>query len=352
MINLARGIFLFPSFVALVWVSGEQITRDHLIQASQPAIISSALAVCSLSLQIRGYQISPISATVPFMSFQSVFAMFVSWIAMNEIPSQIGVIGVTIVTLGAFWLNSLASDSRNAPSRLESASDDAKSRDEKLSEGPRFTTLPWWLGKAQVERGTLYILGTAFMFSFQSALDKAGSLRTGTFVYGAVYSGFLVYFNFAALIVVEKGNLLKPNAVIPSHTSGDHSTERTWQQLAIVLRNHFVSTDWMMIWVNTMLWFVSYSTFLLAMEVTLVAYCVAIKRAGCLVTVIIGWLLFHERGFWRKLPAIVLMVFGVMVIVASRDLDDLSVAGLSPIALVAESTGRLADQFTSMGSGR
>eukprot|EP00301_Raphidiophrys_heterophryoidea_P007656 c12933_g1_i2.p1 GENE.c12933_g1_i2~~c12933_g1_i2.p1 ORF type:complete len:390 (-),score=75.29 c12933_g1_i2:315-1448(-) len=339
MVNLARGLFLFPSFLALVWLTKEEITLDILIKALQPAIISAGLAVCSMSMQIRAYQISPISATVPFMSFQSVFAMFVSWVAMKEIPSQMGVLGVMIVTVGAFWLNAMATDSKTVPTLADR--DDGKH--EKLMDAPRFTVLPWWLGKRKVERGTLLILGTAFIFSFQSALDKYGTVQTGAFVYGAVYSGLLVYFNLSALIVVEKGNLFKPTGLIPTSSSAGQTSERTWFQVAIILRNHFTAIDWLTLWINSILWFVSYSTFLLAMDLSLVAYCVAIKRAGCLVTVVIGWLAFQERGFLRKFPAIVLMVVGVLVIVVGREMDTFSLSGIAPIALFTDSAGIIPD---------
>jgi len=56
---------------------------------------------------------------------------------------------------------------------------------------------------------------------------------------------------------------------------------------------------------------------MLAINLTLVAYVISIKRLSIIFSVIFGFLLFKEKGFKERLTGAIIMVLGVILITLS-----------------------------------
>ena len=57
---------------------------------------------------------------------------------------------------------------------------------------------------------------------------------------------------------------------------------------------------------------------MLAINLTLVAYVISIKRLSAVMTVLFGYLIFKERGIRERLMGAVIMVGGVLIITLSQ----------------------------------
>ena len=67
------------------------------------------LEVISLVLYIKAIRLSPLSLTVPFLAMSPVFIIFIAFATLGEVPSTGGVIGIVLITAGAYTLNASAS---------------------------------------------------------------------------------------------------------------------------------------------------------------------------------------------------------------------------------------------------
>jgi drug/metabolite transporter (DMT)-like permease len=66
---------------------------------------------------MRALQVSPLSLTIPFLSFSPVFTVLFSRTLLGEAPQPLQALGITWVVLGAFLLN-LAKEDLARPSRF------------------------------------------------------------------------------------------------------------------------------------------------------------------------------------------------------------------------------------------
>ena len=105
-----------------------------------PALVSMAMNALASVLFMRSLQLSPLSRTVPFLALAPVFGALVAVPLLRESPGAVHSIGIALVVLGAFVLNSDLSSS-------------------------------WWR-TAFVEPGVPYMVGVAFLWSSSLAFDK------------------------------------------------------------------------------------------------------------------------------------------------------------------------------------
>lgn len=100
-------------FVYLLMTGNVNVMRGCdetvIVLASVSAIIK---CVGSVAFQ-RALQLTPISLCAPYMAFTPLWLLGLSFFIVHEIPSGRGVVGVLVMTLGAYGLNSAASKSNN-----------------------------------------------------------------------------------------------------------------------------------------------------------------------------------------------------------------------------------------------
>ncbi|UCG00435.1 MAG: EamA family transporter [Candidatus Heimdallarchaeota archaeon] len=69
-------------------------------------IIVLLLNTLAVPMYLKAIQLSEVSLVVPLFSFGAIFSIFLSFLLIQEIPSLIGMIGVLLICLGSYVLNS------------------------------------------------------------------------------------------------------------------------------------------------------------------------------------------------------------------------------------------------------
>lgn len=213
-------------------------------------LFSLPLEAAATLLYIRALSLSPLSLTVPFLSFTPVFLLATSPVMMGERAGPAGVIGVMLIALGAYALN-LGSIRQGSFAPL----------------------------RALIrERGSLLMLAVALIYSVTANFGKMGVLYSSPSFFAATYFSLLA---LALLVVV----LLKKGRV------GVFRRE----MLPLGLLSGVMITFHM-----------------LAIELINVSYMIAVKRSSLLFGILFGALVFREKGLRERLPAGVLMMIGIL----------------------------------------
>ncbi len=240
-------------------------------------------------LLMRALQVSPMSMCIPFMAFTPVFLIPMGYIVVGEMPSSVKLLGVGLIVVGSLVMHR----------RL-------------FAEG--------WAAPARAiirEKGSRYILLVAFILSLTNPIEKRLILMsdpmTQAFAYGL---GLCVFFALLA-----------------------------WKRRAdcrVVLRN---AAGW------TVLAGVMDAGALLLQLFTFgylaVVITISIKRAGIVLAVLAGWLIFREREISDKLIAASVMLGGVLVIYLP--LDIVQASSLAGAVLVGMSAALYATRGAPAG---
>jgi drug/metabolite transporter (DMT)-like permease len=239
--------------IALIWlVTGlEGMPRSGFAFYAALSILPNLLANI---LFFEAVRVSPLSLTLPFLSFTPAFLIGTSWLINHELPSALGAVGIVLVIIGAFLLHA-----------------------GELKRG--------LLGPVRAilgERGSLLMIGVALIWSLTAAADKAAVLRSGALAYFTIWHCGL-------------GVPLLVQALVRRRMRG-------------VLRRALPVTG------ATALHVVGGALQMAALPLLQAAYVVAIKRANMLVGILYGWLLFGETQIRQRLLGGVVMVLGVLCI--------------------------------------
>jgi len=219
-------------------------------------LVFSVMIAAGSLLIIRATQVSPLSTSMPVLSFTPAFLLFTSWVMLGERTGPLGTVGVLTIVLGAYVLNvHRASVGLLAP--LKSL----------------FTT-----------PGSLYVLGTALIYAITSNLGKMGIERSSaTFFIAASYLVVcVVVLPFMIRATARHGGVFRAN-VRPLLIMG-------------------IAAAVMMI------------CYAVAVQLTLVPYVIALKRTNGLFSVLFGVLLFGEGRIKQSLLGAGIMFVGVLLI--------------------------------------
>ncbi len=204
----------------------------------------------------RALQISPLSTSVPFLAFTSVFIVPMAFLILREMPSAAKLLGVILTVVGSLVMH-------------------------------RKQFAAGWLapGKAIFhEKGSRYILAVALLVACTSPLDKRLVLMTDIYTQGLVYGfGMCLFF---LILTLSRGEPLL-------HVL---KTGLLWIALAGILDA-----------TSLLLQFESY-------HFVDVVIAISIKRAGIVLSVLFGWLFFHERDIIDKTIASSVMFVGVVML--------------------------------------
>ncbi|MCP3686699.1 MAG: EamA family transporter [bacterium] len=215
------------------------------------------LAVLANIFYMRAIKISPLSLTIPFLSFTPVFLLFTSPIMLGEMPSALGIIGVLFVVAGSYVIN--------------------------IKKG----SLLGPIKSIWIERGSMLILGVAFIYSITSNIDKIGVLKSSPFFWAFVFNLFLA-FAFLPLMLKKSKKAFK-------------EIKKNYKSLFGIGFFNALTTLFM----------------LLAFKLTFVSYVVSVKRLSSLFGIIYGFWLFKEKDIKKRLAGAALMLVGVIVITFS-----------------------------------
>ncbi len=217
-------------------------------------LLAALLALTANLLFVRAVRGSPLSSTVPYLSFTPVFTLGAGALLLGQLPGLGGIVGVGAVAAGALLLDVPARQAWRAP----------------------------WRALAR-EPGSRIMLLVALCFALTNAIDRLAILRASEPAYAALLTGSIAL-ALVALPTVRR-ELAKRRRLLG------------WLALAGVAGAAAL-----------LLQFLSY-------RFLYVAYVDAVKRAGGnVLAVVLGVAFFAEGHLGRRLAAAALMGAGVVFV--------------------------------------
>lgn len=224
-------------------------------------LMDGGLETAALYYYLRALQVADLSISVPFLAFTPVLLIPTGYLFLHEIPNLRQDIGVVLVVCGSVAMNKSAI--RNG-----------------------------WMGPLKaifLEPGSRYMLLVAICFALTNPMDKMIVLMSDPMTAAFGY-GMTVWAFYAALMIARRKTWHAALKQAP-----------LWIVLAGVL---YASTQ--------LLQFASHRYIDVVLTIT-------IKRAGVLLSVTAGWLIFGERHIKDRMTAAVAMLFGVVMIYIPMD---------------------------------
>jgi drug/metabolite transporter (DMT)-like permease len=216
------------------------------------------LVACNTILMFRAIQITPISVCMPYISFTPVFLIVTDYWINDVIPAQQYWIGVALIFIGSFVMH-------------------------------RALFAYGWLEPIKAiyrERGCLYMLIVGFVNALTNPIDAKLVRMTDAFAQAFAFGCGMVLF-FGVLALLRRAPSGKVIRSVPG-----------WAMLAGALE------------AVTLIFQLASHNYLP------VAITISIKRAGIILTVLLGWLVFKEKGIGDKLIASCVMLAGAIIFYA------------------------------------
>ena len=206
-------------------------------------------------LYMEAIRSSPLSLSLPFLSFTPLFLTLTGLLLLGEWPSGMGFLGIGLVVLGGYLLNVGRGMGVLGPVR-----------------------------RVISERGSWMMLLVAILYSYTSAMGKKAILYSHPLFFGPFYILLFTVILTVPLIITRKIDIKKllriPNKGL-----------MVGGMIAAMLISHY--------WAITMVD---------------AAYMIAVKRTAPIFGVLYGGLLLREEEMSRRLLATGMMVIGVLLI--------------------------------------
>ncbi len=252
---LFTKVFFFAGILSLIvsYIKGFPALGSNFYPALIITIVTNAVAAI---LYFKALEKTDLSVAVPMLSFTPVFLILISFLILGEIPSWIGAIGIFVVVIGSYVLNSTKDDSGIfAPLR-----------------------------SIFRDRGTIYMLIVAFLYSITTTYGKM-LLENSDFIFGST----IVYFCLGAVFLIMLQMTQKKNS----------SKSRGGFWLVVLLG---AATALSSLTVN------------IAFMTQIVPYVTSVKRLSILFSVFYGDFLLKEKNMIRRIIGATIMVVGVILI--------------------------------------
>ena len=215
-----------------------------------------ALNTVAYLLLIRAIKLADLSIVAPLTALTPLFLLLTSPILIGEFPPPLSFVGVLLIALGSYLLNSI----KGQPDWL------APFRAIISEPGPRLAVI------------------VAFIWSITSNLDKIGIQASSPLFWVMMVYGFMAIALLPLLLFHHRGNL-RPIAIAGKSL------------FPIGLTNA-----------------VAVACQMLALQLTLVVYVIAIKRTSAIFSVVFGHFFLGEPHLRSRLTGSLLMVAGVILI--------------------------------------
>lgn len=242
-------------FLGLVFVPFPGLDRAFFLAF----FTSLPLEVTAVVLYVKALKASPLSLTLPFLSLTPLFLIVVPYMILGERISPFGTLGVLMIAVGSYTLN--------------------------IGELRKGCLEP--LKAITRERGSLYIIGVALIYSVTATLGKMAIEHSSPVFFGVTY-------NAALAIAITPLALYKNRGAwrLQSHRAAIAGSLLPGFCHAAGILAHMI-----------------------AISLTQVAYMISVKRLSLLMGVVYGWLLFKETNIRERLTGTILMVGGFVLIV-------------------------------------
>ncbi len=207
-------------------------------------------------LFFEAVRLSPLSLTLPLLAFTPALMIGTSWLLNSELPSAAGTGGIGLILVGTFLLH-----------RREARASGLA--------GPVRAVLR--------ERGSLLMIAVAAIWSISGSADKGAVLRSGPLSYYLIWHlGMSLPLALWLVVRPQRLRALAGAALPAGGTAALHVVGGGLQMTAL--------------------------PYLPA------SYVIAIKRAGMVLGLVYGWLLFDEQHLGERLLGAAVMLLGVLLI--------------------------------------
>jgi drug/metabolite transporter (DMT)-like permease len=210
----------------------------------------------ALILYMKAIKRSPLSLTLPFLALTPVFMIVTSYLILGEKVDKYGIVGILFVAIGAYLLN--------------------------VTTTKKGILEPF--RAIRCERGSLYMILVAFIYSITSNLGKMAILHSSPLFFSATYLPMLAIASFPVLIWKNKGR---------AKIEFSHVGMFSLIGLAVAL---------------------STTAHFLAVNLIEVSYVISVKRTSLLFGIIYGALWFREKNITERLIGGIVMIVGVIII--------------------------------------
>lgn len=253
-----RLVFTMPVlFLLALWVPVPELDSTFFSAFS----VALPLEVLALILYTKALRCSPLSLTLPFLSFTPVFLIAVSYFILGERVSLRGGVGIFLLAAGSYTLHIVTI---------------RKGILEPLKAIAR-------------ERGSLLMLAVAVIYSFTSPLGKVAIEHSSPLFFG------ITYFTALTIVFTPIALLCAKSEVKGFFASG------AYRQLAVP---GFFSSCMII-------------SHMIAISLVQVAYMISVKRISILIGVVYGYIFFREKRFRERLLGALLMVAGFVLIITA-----------------------------------
>ena len=222
----------------------------------QTVLILVPVDIFALYLYMKALKLSPLSLSIPFLSFTPVFMILTGFLILDEIPNVWGSCGILLVVAGSYVLYS-----------------------SKIKYG---YLAP--LRAIRKEPGSWLMLVVAMLYSILAVLGKKAIQHSSPIFFGFF---FLASVNITILILFPLLSKIKWNALSKMPGRG--------LCVGFILYLHIL-------------------LHVLAISMVKAVYMISVKRMSILFAVIYGWLLFKETDIKSRMLGAVLMFLGIGVI--------------------------------------
>jgi uncharacterized membrane protein len=226
--------------------------------------MNTALEATALLLYLKALQVSPLSVCAPFMAFTPIFLIPTGYLMIGELPTYAKLVGVVLIVIGSLAMHR------------------------------KLFAIGWMEPlKALIrERGSRYTMIVAGIFALTNPLDKQLVSMSHAFTL-AMLKG-IIYVIFFGLLATYKG------------------------------------LDWKKLWRSARKWIIltgALESVVLLFQFTShnyidVVITISLKRAGVVLAVLMGWLIFRERDIKDKVMASCVMVTGALMFYVPMTLNE------------------------------
>ncbi len=251
--------FLFPIFLFLTY-KYNGLSYFSLKFVGTVSILLT-LEITATILYMKGIKISPLSLTLPFLSFTPVFIILTGYLLLGEKISEKGALGIILVVMGSYCIN--------LPSLKEGFLSPIKA--------------------IKKEKGSFLLLQVAFIYSITSVLGKKGLLLTNPLWFASFY------FSILGIVSTLSMKVLYRIKILP-----------------------FIKTNLKYILLVGLTQALMCYFHMIALSQIQTAYMIALKRTSILFAVLLGYFMFKETYILVRLFAVLLMLFGIFVITFLR----------------------------------
>jgi len=219
-------------------------------------LISLPLNFIPFFIYMKAIRVSPLSLTLPYLSFTPAFMIFTGFVFLDEMPNLWGFAGIIVTCTGGYALN--------------------------LKSGKHAFLDP--IRAVFKETGSWLMLIVALIFSFGAVIGKKGIMHSSPLFFTMTFFAVLSFMTVATLLILGK------------------------------IRMSTLRDDWAKGMVAGVLFFIHCLAHGFAISMVKASYMISVKRLSTLIGIIYGGVFFKEKHIAIRLAGAGLMVAGAVLI--------------------------------------